>query len=197
MSVHEATAKPIFDTAINSREVMNAIRRIIHALQVSSHASQKSIGISGAQLFLLQILAPGDVMSINELASRSCTHQSSVSVVARRLVEAKLVKRAASTADGRRLDLSVTAAGRRLLKSRVVTPQERLIAALARLEPTRLFELRLLLEEVIAGCGFDAGPISMFFEEQGVGNSREKQKQQHSAQIDLQKTRLKRKAKQK
>jgi MarR family transcriptional regulator, lower aerobic nicotinate degradation pathway regulator len=164
MRVPETAAEPVLDTAINSREVMNAIRRIIHALQVGSHASQKTIGISGAQLFLLQILASGDVMSINELASRSCTHQSSVSVVARRLVEAKLVKRTASRADGRRLDVSVTAAGRRLLKSRITTPQERIVAALARLEPPRLFELRLLLEEIIAECGFDSGPIPMFFE---------------------------------
>lgn len=160
----ETSPERAFDTAINTREVMNAIRRIIHALQVSSHASQKSMGISGAQLFLLQILAPGDVMSINELAARSCTHQSSVSVVARRLVEAKLVKRTASTEDGRRLDLSVTATGRRLLKSRLVTPQERMIAALARLEPLRLFELRSVLAELVAACGFDSGPIPMFFE---------------------------------
>lgn len=182
MLVRKTAAKPAFDTAIDTREVMNAIRRIIHALQVGSHASQKSMGISGAQLFLLQILAPGDVMSINELASRSCTHQSSVSVVARRLVEAKLVKRTASAADGRRLDLSVTSAGRRLLKSSVVTPQERIISALGRLAPQRLFELRLLLEEVIAGCGFDSGPVPMFFEGPGERNARQKANKQRPAQ---------------
>jgi DNA-binding MarR family transcriptional regulator len=164
MPVKKTSAAPPFDTSVNSREVMNAIRRIIHALQVSSHVSQKSIGLSGAQLFVLQILAPGAVMSVNELASRSCTHQSSVSVVVSRLVEAKLVKRSASIADGRRLDLSVTEAGRRLLKSHIVTPQERIIAALARLAPARLSDLRLLLEEVIAESGLDSGPIPMFFE---------------------------------
>ncbi len=197
MPVPETTAEPFLDTAINTREVMNAIRRIIHALQVGSHASQKSIGISGAQLFLLQILGPGEVMSINELASRSCTHQSSVSVVARRLVEAKLVKRAASTADGRRLDLSVTAAGRRLLKSRVVTPQERIIAALVRLEPPRLFELRLLLEEVIAGCGFDSGPIPMFFEGKAQASSAQNPKERRSTKVHTQITRSRKKTKQK
>jgi DNA-binding MarR family transcriptional regulator len=187
MPVLQTTTEPSFDAAINTREVMNAIRRIIHALQVGSHASQKSLGVSGAQLFLLQILAPGDVMSINELASRSCTHQSSVSVVARRLVEARLVKRAASTADGRRLDLSVTAAGRRLLKSRVVTPQERIIAALGRLAPPRLFELRLLLEELIVECGFDAGPIPMFFEGKVQETSPENSRKRQSAKVHSQK----------
>ncbi len=169
-------SETLSDTALHTREVMNAIRRIIHALQVGSHASQKNLGISGAQLFILQILGGGDVMSINELATRSCTHQSSVSVVARRLVEAKLVKRAASAVDGRRLDLSVTEAGRRLLKARMITPQERLIAALAQLEPKRLFELRSLLEEVVAACGFDSGPIAMFFEGKSSSRKRTKQK---------------------
>jgi MarR family transcriptional regulator, lower aerobic nicotinate degradation pathway regulator len=195
--VPEITTDPLLNTAINSREVMNAIRRIIHALQVGSRASQKSIGISGAQLFVLQILAAGDVMSINELASRSCTHQSSVSVVAQRLVEAKLVKKAASAADGRRLDLSVTAAGRRLLKSQVATPQERIIAALARLAPPRLLALRLLLEEVIAECGFDLGPILMFFEGKAEGSPAENPKRRPPAKVYSQRSRLAKKTKQK
>ncbi|HEX4773671.1 MAG TPA: MarR family transcriptional regulator [Bryobacteraceae bacterium] len=193
MPVPETTADPLLNTAINSREVMNAIRRIIHALQVSSHASQKSIGISGAQLFLLQILAAGDVMSVNELASRSCTHQSSVSVVARRLVEAKLVKRAASATDARRLDLSVTAAGRRVLKSQVATPQQRIITALARLGPLRLFELRLLLEEVIAESGFDSGPTPMFFEGKAQGSPPEDPKGRQPAKVFSKRSKLRKK----
>lgn len=164
MPVAKKQPPPLFDSAEDTRKVMDAIRRIIHALQVGSHASQKTIGLSGAQLFLLQILASGEVMSVNELASRSSTHQSSVSVVVSRLVEAKLVKRSPSRADARRLDLSVTPAGRRLLKSHVVTPQERIIAALTRLTPQRLFNLRLLLEEVTAQSGFASGPVPMFFE---------------------------------
>ena len=145
-----------------------------------------------------KILAAGDVMSINELASRSCTHQSSVSVVAQRLVEGKLLEKAASAADGRRLDLSVTAAGRRLLKSQVATPQERIIAALARLAPPRLFELRLLLEEIITECGFDSGPISMFFEGKVQGSHLENPEETIApAKVYSQRSRLGKKTKQK
>lgn len=195
MAVPETTAVPLFDTTFNSRAVMDAIRRIIHALQVGSHASQKSIGISGAQLFVLQILATGGVMSVNELAARSCTHQSSVSVVVGRLVETKLVKRAASAADRRRLDLSVTAAGRRLLKSRVVTPQERIIPALARLAPARLLDLRLLLEEVITESSFDSGPIPMFFEGSAELTSPKNLKKRYRAQVRSPRTQVNTKTK--
>jgi DNA-binding MarR family transcriptional regulator len=193
----ETPVETTLDTAINTREVMDAVRRIIHALQVGSHASQRRIGISGAQLFLLQILAPGDVMSINELAARSCTHQSSVSVVARRLVEAKLVKRASSTADGRRLDLSLTAAGRRLLKFRLITPQQRMIDALTRLEPPRLWDLRLLLEEVVAACGFDSGPIPMFFEGKSQEVPSKTPKKQRANPVQSHAGRLRKRTKQK
>src|SRR5580704_17514899 len=110
-----AAKKPIIQPAANSsaRAVLDSIRRIVHALQVGSRAAQKSAGLSGAQLFVLQTLASGGVMSVNELAARSHTHQSSVAAVASRLVEAKLIKRSPSATDARRLDLSVTAAGRR------------------------------------------------------------------------------------
>ena len=72
---------------------MNSLRQIVHALEIGRERLQKSVGLSGAQLLVLQILQTGGVMSINELAEKSHTHQSSVSVVVGRLVEAGLVKR--------------------------------------------------------------------------------------------------------
>jgi DNA-binding MarR family transcriptional regulator len=148
----------------DSRAVMDYIRQIVHALETGSRAAQKSVGLSGAQLFILQTLAAGRGMSVNELAAASHTHQSSVSVVVSRLVEAKLVKRTASAADARRLELTVTAAGKRVLRSSFVTPQERLLAALDRLTPARLAQLRSLLKELVSLSGMDSGTPPMFFE---------------------------------
>ncbi len=103
-------------------------------------------------------------MSVNELAARSYTHQSSVSVVVSRLAEAKLVKRIRSTTDSRRLELSVTPAGRRLLKADFVTPQERLLGSLGRLTPERLAQFRSLVAEVVSRSGMDSETPPMFFE---------------------------------
>ena len=36
---------------------MNGIRRIVRALRLSSRAAEKALGVSGAQLFVLQQLA--------------------------------------------------------------------------------------------------------------------------------------------
>jgi DNA-binding MarR family transcriptional regulator len=143
---------------------MNSLRQIVHALEIGSRAAQKTVGLSGAQLLVLQILESGGVMSLNELAHKSHTHQSSVSVVVSRLVEAGLIKRAAASEDARRLELSVTAAGRKALGIGFVTPQQRLMASLEQFPPKRVRGLRALLEDLVTLSGIDAGTPPMFFE---------------------------------
>lgn len=154
--------KPATDS--DSEAVINHIRQIVHSLEIGSRAAQKTVGLSGAQLFVLQTLASAGSMSVNELAARSHTHQSSVSVVVSRLVEAKLVKRIRCTSDARRLELTVTPAGRCLLKANFVTPQERLLSSLGRLTPRRLALFRSLLAEIVSVSGMDSGTPPMFFE---------------------------------
>lgn len=148
----------------DGQAVMNSLRQIVHALETGSRAAQRSVGLSGAQLLVLQILAGGQVMSLNQLAHESHTHQSSVSVVVSRLVEAGLVKRSPAAQDARRLELSVTATGRKALQAGFVTPQERLMASLRGIAPERVGLLRVLLEEVVVLSGFEAGTPPMFLE---------------------------------
>src|SRR5262249_57297587 len=74
---------------------MNAIRSIVRAQRINTRAVELKMGSSLAQLFVLQQLAERSADSLNELAERTATHQSSVSVVVRRLVERGLVARTA------------------------------------------------------------------------------------------------------
>jgi len=54
----------------------------VQALRVSSRAAERDVGLSAAQLFVLDRLAGADqALCVNELAQRTLTHQSSVSVV--------------------------------------------------------------------------------------------------------------------
>ena len=95
-----------------TRTVLDSIRRIVRALRESSRETERSIGLGAAQLFVLQRLAGAPPLSINELADRTLTHQSSVSVVVSRLVEGGLVARTRAATDGRRVEITLTAAGR-------------------------------------------------------------------------------------
>ena len=144
---------------------LDAIRRIFRALRLSSGRAERELGIGSAQLFVLQQLAAAPAKSINELAERTYTHQSSVSVVVRRLVEQGLVARRRASDDGRRRELSLTAAGRRLAARAPVPAQVRLIEGLGTLRQSELGTLRRLLGRVVQGMGASAEPATMLFTE--------------------------------
>src|SRR6185312_9441367 len=72
---------------------VEAIRKIVRALRDSAHVAQGQTGLTGAQLFVLRVLAEHPGLSINALAERTMTHQSSVSVVAGPLDDRGLVAR--------------------------------------------------------------------------------------------------------
>jgi DNA-binding MarR family transcriptional regulator len=152
---------------INSetRAAMDSIRRVVQALRVSSRAAEQVVGLSGAQLFVLQRLASSEAMSINDLAEATATHQSSVSVVVRRLVEEGMVRRIASGEDGRRAHVSLTPKGRRRLQRAPGAAQDRLIEGLQRLTGPDRRALARLLERLVRGMGLEDQPAAMFFEE--------------------------------
>src|SRR5829696_4574892 len=84
---------------------MNAVRSVVRALRINTRAIESQMGISLAQLFVLQQLADRPANSLNELAERTATHQSSVSVVVRRLVDGGYVSRTTSAHDKRRIEI--------------------------------------------------------------------------------------------
>jgi len=151
--------------AAEVREVLNSLRQIVRSLRVSSRAAEQRVGLSGAQLFVLQCLARQSPCSVNELAARTATDQSSVSVVVSRLVRMGHVRRKASSSDRRRVDLSLTRSGRALLESAPEAAQDRLIASLGQLPKTDLKALSRLLAKVVVGADVSEQVPSLFFEE--------------------------------
>jgi DNA-binding MarR family transcriptional regulator len=142
---------------------LDAIRRIIRILRRSSRQSEQQVGIGSAQLFVLQQLADAPAGSINDLAARTYTHQSSVSVVVRRLVEQGLVARQPSASDRRRRELRLTPAGKRLVSRAPVPGQVHLINALLKLPVAELANLGRGLNRVVAEMGGEGEPAAMLF----------------------------------
>src|SRR5918911_5704168 len=151
---------------------LDAIRRIVQALRVSSRTAEQRLGVSGAQLFVLHALADAPANSLNDLAARTFTHQSSVSVVVERLVRRRLVSRGRSPQDARRVTLTLTAAGRTLLESAPETAQVRLVTALRRLSARECRSLARLLEKLVRAMGATEVPPALFFEENGRARER-------------------------
>jgi DNA-binding MarR family transcriptional regulator len=153
--------------------VVNSLRRIVRAFRISARALEDRLGISAAQLFVLHQLKEDDASSIDELAARTMTHQSSVSIVVGRLAERRLVSRRAAADDARRTEIALTASGRALLRKAPEAMQERLIGALARLGPGQLRGLAQHLTALVRELEIDRGEAGMFLEDESpIANGR-------------------------
>jgi DNA-binding MarR family transcriptional regulator len=114
-------------------QLLDSTRRLAEAVSRADRVAQQYFELSGAQLFVLRLLAEAPAQSVNDLAARTGTHQSTVSIVVGRLVARGLVSRGPSPADGRRVTLTLTRAGRALLRRSPESAPARLEAALTRL----------------------------------------------------------------
>ena len=117
-----------------------------------------------AQLFVLRHLAESQPLSLGEIADRTLTRQSTVSVVVARLVTHGLVRRDRAADDRRRLELSLTPAGRRLLSRAPEPTTGRLLAALDELTSDQLRSLSTGLDALIGTLGVESRAAGMLFE---------------------------------
>jgi DNA-binding MarR family transcriptional regulator len=143
---------------------LDAFRRIVQTLRTSSRDVERRLGVSSAQLFALQQLAAAPGASVNELAARTFTHQSSVSVVVRRLVERRLVAKVTNASDRRRARLEVTRAGAAVLRRAPEPVQGRLVQAIAALGASRRRMLAAALSEIARTMDAPERAV-MFFED--------------------------------
>ena len=102
---------------------------------------------------MLQKLAEVPVQSLSELAARTHTDPSSVSVVVSRLVARGLVNRSASAVDARRVDISLSANGRALARRAPRAAQTQLIEAAAQLPSRQLKSLARDLSALVEQMG--------------------------------------------
>ncbi len=166
--------RPRSDGAADVGLAIDAFRAIVQALRTTGRDAERRAGVSSAQLFALHQLSDRGGASINELAARTFTHQSSVSVVVRRLAERGLVVRETARDDRRRVRLRLTAAGRALLRRAPEPIQQRLIEAIAALPPQRRALLARSMRDIAARITRAAHRPAMFFEDAGENGGRER-----------------------
>ena len=147
---------------------VEALRQLVRLLHDSARMAQGRTGISGAQLFVLRVLAEHPGLSINALAERTMTHQSSVSVVVSRLLVRGLVARHPSPDDRRRQLVTLTARGRALYRTSPPVAQERIDAAVRKLSPARRQGLASGLRALARALGASPRGAAMFFEDDKV-----------------------------
>jgi DNA-binding MarR family transcriptional regulator len=157
-------------TSAEAAAVLDAIRRIVRLLRQRERDVQTQTGLSGAQLFILHTLqVAGGALTPGEVSRYTLTHQSSVSGVVRRLTEAGLVRRTRSPIDARRVELSLTPAGRAAVRRAPRPVQQDLIGAVDLLPQPDRVALARGLSRLNRQLGIGPEPPPMLFEEGAEG----------------------------
>ncbi len=146
-----------------AEQVLIELRRLVRFLRLADRATGSEL--SAAQLFVLRVLIDRPAKSIAEIATRTLTDPSSVSVVVARLVAKKLVRRTMVKTDRERAELALTPAGRAIATRIAPLPQVAIVDAVRAMSSTRQASLVAALAGLTAAVGADAVSPAMFFED--------------------------------
>lgn len=146
-------------------EVLQSLRGVVALLHQSARGVEQSTGLTNAQLFILQQLHESEPRSINDLAAVVMTQQSTVSLVVSRLENVGLVRRTRAEDDARRAQVTLTPAGRRILRAAPMPPIARLLAALDGLAASDRNALHRGLTAFASSLGIADGGEELLFEE--------------------------------
>lgn len=142
------------DTADEITGVMNALAVVTRERRLETRAMEKTLNVSLAQLTVLRLLMEREDQTITDLAQATATHQSSTSVVVRRLVEAGLATSALDPKDKRIVRVNITERGDALVRQAPLTVTDRIERALSRMSPTHRRQLRSLLQGLVVDAGY-------------------------------------------
>lgn len=152
--------------AQDARAVFDSIRRIVRVLRLTSRHTEKQFGLSAAQLFVLQKLAEaGAPLTPSELAARTLTDQSSISVVTQRLVDRGYASRSRSETDARSFSLTLTDAGRMVVRKVPDATQGKLLGAMLAMPAADVRQLAKLLGRLVEHTGLSEQRPSMLMED--------------------------------
>jgi DNA-binding MarR family transcriptional regulator len=143
---------------------LRCIRALVDVLYHSARSVESRTGLTNAQLTILRQVAGHGPLTVNEIAARVRAGQNGVSMVLSRLEEAGLVTRAPSKLDRRRVHVSATASGKRVLRRSPRPPTEQLLEAVDRLSPAEAREVARAIGSLLHHMGRGPKPEHMLFE---------------------------------
>jgi DNA-binding MarR family transcriptional regulator len=150
----------------DAKAILNRVRHLVRLLRMFEKEAQSQYGLGAAKMFILHVLSQDDEISLNELADRTATDQSSVSLAVGKLVESGHVRRNVSEEDRRQVRLALTAKGRAVVRRSPPAAQERILESVQSMPARDRAHLMTLLDQLTAGMGPPAsGPPPMLFED--------------------------------
>jgi DNA-binding MarR family transcriptional regulator len=143
-------------------ECLIALRRILRATELFERDLAHAVGLTPAQLRVLQIVAEKTSVTPKALASQMGVSQATVTALVDKLVTGGLVQRVPSEQDRRQINVLATARGLDRLLDAPNALQQRFVRAFDRLADWEQAQLVSSLERVadmLGAQGIDAAPV--------------------------------------
>lgn len=156
----------------DAKAILNRVRQLVRALRAFDRQAQSQYGLGAAQMFILHVLQHDEELSMNELADRTATDQSSVSLAVGKLVSEGYVRRDVREEDRRQVRLALTPKGRALVKRSPPAAQERMMESVRAMPRGERAQLMALLDKLMAGMIPDDGRVPMLFQDEDEPKAR-------------------------
>lgn len=133
--------------------VLRRFRQVFTAVRAHFQKVEKQVGIGGAQVWALGVIAEQPGLAVGSLARAMHIHQSTASNLVRGLVERGLVQTERGEADRRTVYLRLQLAGAELLARAPAPHAGVLLQALRELDPATLAQLEADLARLLQQMG--------------------------------------------
>lgn len=148
----------------NSRmdDSLIALRRILRATELYARDLAHAVGLTPAQLRVLQIVDERDSVTPKALSTQMGVSQATVSALVDKLVAQGLVERVPSIQDRRQINVTVTVDGRARMERAPDALQQRYARAflgLAEWEQAQLVATLERVADMLDAQGLDASPV--------------------------------------
>jgi DNA-binding MarR family transcriptional regulator len=144
-------------------EIINGLRRIVRALELFSREVDRDFGLTAPQLWALKALAQHGPLTVGDLATHLLVHQSSVSLLIKRLEQRGLVRRVRQQADRRYVRIELTDRAVAICRDAPAPAQGRLLHGLGRMSPTRLARIRQSVHDLTRAMEAEDVEARFFF----------------------------------
>ena len=143
-------------------ELLVSIRKVIRAIDLHSKQLNKSSGLTGPQLLIMQEIARGNGVTASLIAKKINLSAATVTNILDRLENRGLIKRERSSEDKRRISLYLTDDGRVSLVDAPQPLQEHFIQKFCQLEEweqTLLLSSMQRIASMMDATELDAAPV--------------------------------------
>ncbi len=144
-------------------EIINGLRRIVRALELFSGEVKRDFGLTAPQLWALKTLEQNGPLTVGELATHLLVHQSTVSLLIKRLERRGLVRRERQQEDRRFVRIELTDRAVAICRHAPAPAQGRLLHSLGRMSPTRLARIRQSVHDLTLAMEAEDVEVRFFF----------------------------------